>query len=286
MPPIGNGYGTITGMNIDHALQALARDPRAVFDVAELALHLARDEYPLLDVEAYLNEIEGMAHEVRSHLKGNFPAKVAGLCRYLFHDMGFRGSRQDYYDPRNSYLNQVIDRRTGIPITLSGIVMAIGARIGIEIQGVGLPGHFVVKAVAGRHEILFDPFNSGRILTPENCEQLVKQVTGMSFQATKDHLEALPLGKIVRRMLGNLKAIYMRDGDSSRAIRIIERLRQLDPHDPLDQRDLGVLLLQAGQPGKAIDLLSAYLDGNAAVEDGKTIRELLERAQTDVARWN
>jgi regulator of sirC expression with transglutaminase-like and TPR domain len=273
-------------MNIDHALQALARDPRTAFDVAELALHLARDEYPLLDVEAYLNEIEGMAHEVRSHLKGNFPAKVAGLCRYLFHDMGFRGSRQDYYDPRNSYLNQVIDRRTGIPITLSGVVMAIGARIGIEIQGVGLPGHFVVKAVAGRQEILFDPFNSGRILTPENCEQLVKQVTGMSFQATKAHLEALPLGMIARRMLGNLKAIYMRDGDSSRAIRITERLRQVDPHEPLHQRDLGVLLLQAGQPGKAIDLLSAYLHGNVAVEDSKTIRELLEQARADVARWN
>jgi len=208
------------------------------------------------------------------------------LCRYLFHDMGFRGNSQDYYDPRNSYLNQVIDRRTGIPITLSALAMAIGGRVGIDIQGIGLPGHFVVKAVAGRQEILFDPFNAGRILTTENCEQLVHHVTGMSFQATRAQLQALPLGLMLERMAANLKAIYMREGDCLRAIRVIERLRQLDPDNPIHQRDLGVMLLQAGQSGKAIDHLSAYLDRKTSVDDGKNIRELLERARTDVAKWN
>src|SRR5207245_2321666 len=124
----------------------------------ELALGLARDEYPDLDVEAYLSELAGMAHEAARYLRGGLEARVTGLCRYLFHEMGFRGNQQDYYDPRNSYLNQVLDRRTGIPIALSVVAMAVGNRAGLEVVGVGLPGHFVVKAVADGQEILFDPF--------------------------------------------------------------------------------------------------------------------------------
>ncbi|HZU37425.1 MAG TPA: transglutaminase family protein, partial [Gemmataceae bacterium] len=100
-------------MNIDAVLDLLAFDPYASFDTAEVALRLAEDEYPKLDVEAYLSELDGMAHEARSYLRGDLVARTNGLCRYLFHEMGFRGNAQDYYDARNSYLNQVLDRRTG-----------------------------------------------------------------------------------------------------------------------------------------------------------------------------
>src|SRR5437773_10084362 len=115
-------------MNLEAALETLARDPAAPLDLAELALSLARDEYPDLDVEAYLGELDGMAHEARRYLRGDLAARVSGLCRYLFHDMGFRGNQADYYDPRNSYLNQVLDRRLGIPISLSAVVIAVGRR--------------------------------------------------------------------------------------------------------------------------------------------------------------
>ena len=115
-------------MNLDAALALLARDAATPLDLAELALLLAREEYPDLDVEAYLSELNGMAHEARTYLRGPLPARVHGLCRYLFHEMGFRGNVQEYYDPRNSYLNQVLDRRTGIPITLSALAMTIAAR--------------------------------------------------------------------------------------------------------------------------------------------------------------
>src|SRR6516225_1040749 len=133
-------------MDIDAALEQLADDPLAPLDVAELALWLARDEYTDLDVEAYLSELAGMAHEAKAVLRGSLERRVEGLSRYLFHDMGFRGNQQEYYDPRNSYLNQVLDRRTGIPITLSVVAMAVGRRAGVHIAGVGLPGHFVAKA--------------------------------------------------------------------------------------------------------------------------------------------
>src|SRR5438552_8487835 len=153
-------------MNLNATLEALAQDPVAPLDLAELALSLARDEYPDLDVEAYLGELDGMAHEARRYLRGDLAARVSGLCRYLFHDMGFRGNQADYYDPRNSYLNQVLDRRLGIPITLSAVAMAVGRRAGLEVAGVGLPGHFVAKAVLDGREVLFDPFHGGRVLTP------------------------------------------------------------------------------------------------------------------------
>src|SRR5438270_5821855 len=158
-------------MNIDHALSLLEREPDAPLDLAECALTLARDEYPELDVEAYLAELDGMAREAQGYLGGSLESRVAGLCRYLFHEMGFRGNTQAYYDPRNSYLNDVLDRRTGIPITLSAIAIAVGNRAGMAVVGVGLPGHFIAKARAGSIEVLFDPFHGGRMLTTDQCEQ-------------------------------------------------------------------------------------------------------------------
>src|SRR6266849_11162092 len=135
------------GMDLDDALTQLADDPAACCDLAEVALRLAGDEYPGLDVEAHLSELDGMAHEVQSYLRGSLQARVSGLCRYLFHDMGFRGNQEEYYDPRNSYFNQVLDRKTGLPITLSAVAMAVGTRAGLHVVGIGLPGHFLAKAI-------------------------------------------------------------------------------------------------------------------------------------------
>src|SRR5215471_13230708 len=143
-------------MDLKSALPQLARDPAAPFDLAELALQLARDEYPDLDVEAYLSQLAGMAHEARPYMRGSLDARVNGLCRYLFHDLGFRGNTQTYYEAQNSYLNQVLDRRTGLPILLTVVAMAVGERAGLRIVGVGLPGHFVAKAVENGNELLFD----------------------------------------------------------------------------------------------------------------------------------
>ncbi|HEV3258200.1 MAG TPA: transglutaminase-like domain-containing protein [Gemmataceae bacterium] len=273
-------------MDLDTTLDLLAFDPAASLDPAEIALHLARDEYPELDVEAYLSELAGMAHEARKYVRGDLAARVSGICRYLFHEMGFRGNVPDYYDPRNSYLNQVLDRRTGIPITLSVVAMAVGGRAGLNVVGIGLPGHFIAKAVDGQQEVLFDPFHGGRQLTPEECGRLVEQVTARPFQATPANLEATPLGLLVQRMLANLKTVYWRVGDFARAARVIDRIRQLAPHDVRQQRDLGVSLLQTGQAGRAIDHLAAYLRAIPDADDADAVRQLLDRARGAVAGWN
>src|SRR5262245_6283077 len=122
-------------MNLEAALELLSREPAAPLDLAELALMLARDEYTGLDVEGYLAELDAMAGEAKAYVRGDLAARVTGLCRYLFHELGFRGNAQDYYDPRNSYLNQVLDRRTGIPISLSAVAMIVGNRVGLTVVG-------------------------------------------------------------------------------------------------------------------------------------------------------
>jgi regulator of sirC expression with transglutaminase-like and TPR domain len=273
-------------MNLDTALAVLSRDPAAPLDVAELALCLAADEYPALDVEAYLSELAGMSHEARRYLCGSLQTRVGGLCRYLFHDCGFRGNVQDYYDPRNSYLNEVLDRRTGLPITLSAVAIAVGVRAGLDVVGVGLPGHFIARAAADGDEVLFDPFHGGRVLSRADCEVLVEQVTGTPFQATAEALQAVPPGTFILRVLNNLKGSYLRLGEFPKAVRVIERLRQLDSSDVTQQRDLGVSLMRAGQPGRAIDALAAYLDARPEATDADLVTQLLKQAKGEVAKWN
>jgi len=273
-------------LNFDTALEILARDPSAPLDLAEVALLLARDEFSFLDIEAHLNELTAMAHEVRTYLRGHLAHQVQGLCRYLFHEMGFRGNAGEYYDPRNSYFNQVLERRLGIPISLSAVTMAVGQRAGLTIAGIGLPGHFIVKASNGEHEILLDPFNGGRILSLADCEYLVQQATGKPPETSALGLDPIPLGLVVQRMLNNLRAIYLKSQDWRRSIRTMERLRQLNPQDVVLRRDLGVCHLRHGQPGKAIDHLRKYLDEAAEAEDVEKIQQLLASALKMVAQWN
>jgi len=273
-------------MDLDAVLEILSRTPEASFDVAEIALYLAKDEFPELDVEAHLGELSAMAHEARLYMQGNLPAQVAGLCRYLFHDMGFHGNVKDYYNPGNSYFNLVLERRTGIPITLSALTMEVGRRAGMNVEGVGLPGHFIVKASEGNQEILIDPFHGGRVLTHTDCENLVRQVTGISFEVSALALHPIPVGLMVQRLLANLKGIYLASEDFGRGLRIMERMYQLNPQDVVLRRDLGTTLVKTGQYGKALDHLRYYLNRAPEAEDVNNIKKVLSNAERQIAEWN
>lgn len=275
-----------TRMDLDKALPLLADNPAAALDLAELAFAIARDEYPQLDIEGELAELTGLARELRPRLRGGLTARVEALTRYLFHDLGFRGNDKEYYDPRNSFLNDVLARRTGLPITLSIVAMAIGERAGLRVFGVGLPGHFIAKAVEREQEVYFDPFHGGRVLSLEECAVLVDQIAGVEFAPTPDAMAAVPVGTIAQRMLNNLKGAYLRQRDFARAARTIGRLIQLCPDDLTQRRDQGAVLLQAGRAGQAIDELETYLDAEPPPEDSRSVRELLDQARGEVARWN
>jgi regulator of sirC expression with transglutaminase-like and TPR domain len=274
-------------MDLDAALELLAREPEAPLDLAELALCLARDEYPQLDVEAYLQQLAGMAHEVGRYLRGgDLAARVGRFCRYLFFEMGFRGNTKDYYDPRNSYLNEVLERRMGIPITLATVAIGVGARTGLDVRGIGLPGHFIAKVVEEGEEILIDPFHGGRFLSHSECAILVQQVTGTPFTVTPEQLEATPLLLILVRMLSNLQGIYNQQHDYPRCVRVLQRRRQLQPQQSQLRRELGICLIQAGQPGPAIDHLTAYLGSGPAPDEATVAQAWLQRAWKEVGKWN
>lgn len=271
-------------MDFETALQRLAENPGADLDVAELAFLLARDEFPELDVEASLGEVAALAHDARHFVRGDFEARIQGLCRFLFHEMGFRGNVRDYYDPGNSYLNVVLERRTGIPISLGALTMALGSRLGLAVHGVGLPGHFVVKFADGDQERIVDCFHGGRVVEPYECGVLVQQATGKEFVPDADSLRPLPLGLILRRMLSNLRGIYLAQDDHARVLRVLERLRVLSPGEAVVERDLGIALMRLGRPGPASAHLERYLEADPG--DAGLVRQLLAHARRQAAEMN
>ena len=273
-------------MTFSEALQLLADNPAATLDLEEVALLFANDEYPDLDQSFYRRQIAGLAREVMPALKGDLENRIAVLADFLFDQKNFQGNSAEYYNPRNSYLNDVLDRRLGIPISLSVLAMVVGRRANLHIVGVGLPGHFIVKAVEDDQEVLFDPYHGGQLLTPSGCAEIVKAVTGQEFTPTPAVFQPVPTGLIMARMLNNLKGIYLQSQDFHRAVRIMERSLILAPDDIMQRRDLGVALVRADRPGAAITHLEAYLGTEPKGEDADLVKKVLKRAKNEVAKWN
>jgi regulator of sirC expression with transglutaminase-like and TPR domain len=273
-------------MNLDRVLTELSADPFAAVDLAELNLRLAADEYPDLSVGAYQSKLDDLAEQLAPRLVGDLTAQTAELGHFLFVECGFSGNSADYYNAKNSYLNDVLDRRLGIPISLSLLAVAVGERCGLNVVGVGLPGHFIAKATNGDEDVLFDPFHGGQLLDERGCEELVSTVTGHPFHAHDDSLAATPPGLIAQRMLNNLKAVHLKAADYARAAKVIRRLMQLIPDDPTQRRDFGVSLLHSGQPGRALEHLQAYLRLVPGAEDRSAVWELVKEARQQVAQWN
>jgi regulator of sirC expression with transglutaminase-like and TPR domain len=274
-------------MRLSQVLALLADDPNHPVDLARVALLIARDAYPKMSPRSYLRRIERLGKQLRPRLRGSLAARTAALSAFLFEECGFAGNKEHYYDPRNSYLNQVLDRQVGLPISLSLVAMAVGERAGLRVVGVALPGHFIAKSVgADGEELLFDPFNGGEFLNSEECEAMVGAITGQSFAATPEALAATSPGAFVLRMLNNLKTAYLADRSHLRAARVARRLCQLTPGEPAQRRDLGLLLARAARFGAAVDHFRHYLEAFPDADDADDIRKVLSRSLAEVARWN
>lgn len=228
-------------MTSDAALDefaALAAGSDADIELADTALLIAQMEYPQLDRAAYLLQLEDLAGEARLRIGGETApyALANALSHFLFEEQQFRGNADDYYDERNSYLNEVLDRRLGIPITLSLIYIEVARRAGVATHGVGLPGHFIVRLDAEREQVLLDPFHGGIILTGDDCSRLVEQSSGHAGPIDPSFLEPVSNREFVARILNNLKTIHMNAQDYPRALAVVERLTLLHPDDPREQR--------------------------------------------------
>jgi len=274
---------------MDASLRIFARvlgTPDADLDLARAALLIAEIEHPGLAVDPYLRALDLLAERSGARQPDDALHRLHRLREFLFEEEGFRGNADDYYDPRNSCLSDVLDRRLGIPITLSLVLMEVGRRVGVEIAGIGLPGHFVVSARVGEEAVLLDPFNGGTLLTNEGCAQLVHRALGRRV-ALKPHLFA-PVTKrqILIRMLGNLKGIYWRREDWGRTLAVIDRLLAADPTLVAEVRDRGTALTKLGDYRRGLADWERYLTERPQAPDAEALRSHLRRARVMLAALN
>ncbi len=213
-------------------------------------------------------------------------AQARALGEWLFQQLGFSGNTADYADPRNSYLNQVLERRLGIPITLSVVFLEVAQRLGLPAEGVGLPGHFIVSVAGEDAPVYLDPFHGGRELTLDDCAELVRRSAGVDGPFDPQWLAPTPPRDIVARMLNNLRAFYVSVEDWPLAIKIAERLAVLQPAVAAHLRDLGLLHYRTGAFGKASALLNEYLVRDPGAPDVTAVRESRNRLLDELARLN
>jgi regulator of sirC expression with transglutaminase-like and TPR domain len=213
-------------------------------------------------------------------------AAAAAVGTVLFGEDGFRGNAGDYYDPRNSFLNDVLERRLGIPITLSVIYVEVAARAGLTARGVGFPGHFLVRAEKDGAHCLLDPFNGGAPLGGDDCEALLRRMHGASARLDPAHLRPVGTRQIVTRMLANLKGIYTALGDWPRALRTLDRLLLVCPAALAERRDRGAVHARLGNPRAAIRDWEAYLGGAPDAPDAARVRHDLRALRQALSALN
>lgn len=266
--------------------QALIDRPDLPLD--EAALAIAAEEYGGLDERAYLARLDELAAEVQRQVPAPYRSAntLKALREVLFGEGGLRGNEKAYYDPRNSYLNEVLDRRLGIPISLSLIFMEVARRVGLDLQGVGFPGHFLVKLrPENMPDIFIDPYNGGELLTAEECVGRFKALAqGRDFDPR--FLEGVTPRQVLGRLLHNLKRIYVEQADDVRAFWVIDRLLLLTPGDLDEIRDRGLVSARLGLKPAAARDLALYLERQPTAADADELRELLATLRSRPAMLN
>lgn len=256
--------------------------------LARVALEIARDAYPDLDIEAYLKRIEELAERASSRFRPGAKVRdIIGQINWvLYVEEGIGGNWEEYYDPRNSYLNEVLDRRLGIPISLSVVYWTVAEHLGLPIAGVNLPAHFMLRVDEDERTWFVDPFHAGAIYNRKRCEQRLSEIARQPVVLTDSLAAPCSIAVVVSRILRNLKAIYWNTQDVTSILPVQRRLVALNGNEPTELRDLGVLCVQAELLGEAIDRLEAYLQTDPSTDDAREIRVLLAVVRRQVARWN
>ncbi len=228
-------------------------------------------------MEPYLGKLDAFAAAVRDRLGADLspPRAVSEINRELFEVEGFRGNERDYYDPRNSYLNEVLDRKLGIPITLSLVYLEVARRVPIPALGVGLPGHFLVKVLTPTGALLLDPFHAGAELTEEDCQDRLDRVYGGLIRLDKKMLLPVTKRHILVRILNNLKTTYLNQGDFEHALGVVQDILVLEPSSLADLRDRGLLYYRENRFGEALSDLRKYLMLAHDAEDREQIKQTI-----------
>jgi regulator of sirC expression with transglutaminase-like and TPR domain len=260
---------------------AMVARPDDEVDLAAAALLIAAEEYPQLVPEAYCRRLDELAERVRDRQwDATAPVVILqDLNRVLFEEEGFRGNSDNYYDPRNSFLNDVLDRRLGIPITLSVIYLEVGWRLGLPLQGVNFPGHFLVRYDGEALKLLVDPFQGGLLRFEDEAQGLLDHVYGGAVPLQPEYLRKAGPKDILVRMLENLKGNYLNARDDERALGALERILLVRPDSADHVRDCGIVLTRLGRQADAAAALERYLELVPDAPDRIRVRMLLDQLE-------
>jgi len=251
----------------------LERDPPPL---DEAALAIAQEEYPRMEPEEYLVRLDALAERVRRKAPlGRAGTTLHALRKVLFEEEGYRGNESDYGDPRNSFLNEVVDRRLGLPITLSLLYIEVARRAGLELHGVGFPGHFLAKYTsASGAEVFVDAFHGGEMLSADECVARYRARTG-GRDLDRRHLAAVAPRQLLARLLFNLKRTYLERRDDVRAWWVLDRILLVVPGQLEALRDRGLVTARLGVAVAAERDLEAYLARASSAPDVQEVRRVL-----------
>ena len=253
---------------------AFSKNPN--YNLIEKCLKLAQIlEHHDLDVSKYVEKINDIGNSLRMKISGikNPTYLISMLNEYLFDELGFRGAEEDYYDPGNSFLNIVFNKKTGIPITLSIIYAEIAKKIGLDLKIVGFPGHVIVKY---KNEIILDPFYRGRVLTIEDLEEILDRNFGDGVEFVPEYLNEATVEQLLTRLLRNLKNAYTQSYAYDNAMKCTDMILGMQPESPEEIRDKGILEERLLRYDKALPLLNKYLELQPEADDADFILELIK----------
>lgn len=245
-------------------------------DLAHGALLIAKAVYPDLKESLYLERLDRMASRVKLDMTADAESEdiITKLNDVLFEQEKFRGNHENYYDPDNSFLNRVLDRKTGIPITLSLIYIEVAGRLGLDVRGIGLPGHFITALYHASGKIFIDPFNRGEILTVDECLEIIRTHMGDTFAPDLHWLQPISRKELLTRMLRNLKLIYARQDDDVMLFKMLHWILTLQPEAPAELGERAMLYEAMGNPSRAARDWERYL---ANVGDHKSVTTIRAR---------
>ncbi len=246
-------------------------------NLGRAALLVAKEEYPQLPVDLYLARLDQVAEEVKDRLANETAPLVVlnELVDTLFHRRGLAGNRKAYYDPRNSFLNDVLDRGLGVPLTLGIVLLETGWRLGLPLEGVNFPGHFLVRYHGDELSLLLDPFDGGKVRFEDQGQELLDQVYGGVVRLQDTFLRTASKREMVLRLLTNLKGLYAKSGDHARGLAAVERILMITPTAPAVSRARGVLLARLGRHEEAAVQLEAYLRVSPSATDAPRVEAML-----------
>ena len=271
-------------VNLSTAWQAMLQQPQANWDLCHAALLIAAQIQPDLDIRSYQRKLDEMIAEIHSRIGEAMDehARIQQLNTYFYSELGFAGDKQDYYLPDNSLLNQVIDRRRGIPITLAVIYLKLAEAIGLDAYGIGFPGHYLIGVHAEDNDIILDPFDQGRVLDHHQLRNMLQQLTHAQADEVVLEKNLLPASKSesVVRMLRNLKQIYIEAQKVELSLACIEMILSIIPAAPDELRDRGMIYQHIEYTQGAISDLTHYLQLVPDAEERNVIEALLESLQT------